>query len=117
MLTYQRKLGPLLEFRMAKQKKTRRWFTEKFRAETEKLIKQSDRSISSISMKLGINAKSIGEWKRRADEAGSPIEEDERAELKRLRKTLTDRRHPDHEHIREWLGGGYDPEHFVLRDA
>lgn len=71
---------------MAKKKKTRRRFTEEFKAETVKLVKQSDRSMSSIAMELGINAKSIGEWVRRAEEAGSPIEEDERAELKRLRK-------------------------------
>jgi len=71
---------------MVKKKKTRRRFTEEFKAETVKLVKQSDRSMSSLAMELGINAKSIGEWVRRSDEAGNPIEEDERAELKRLRK-------------------------------
>ena len=73
---------------MAKKKKVKRRFTEEFKAETVKLVKQSDQSMSSIAMELGINAKSIGEWVRRAEEAGSPVEEDERAELKRPRKTL-----------------------------
>ena len=71
---------------MSKTKRTRRRFTEEFKAETVKLVKQSDRSMSSIAMELGISAKSIGEWVRNAEEAGNPMEEDERSELKRLRK-------------------------------
>jgi len=71
---------------MPKKKQTRRRFTEEFKAETVKLVKESDRSMSSIAMELGINAKSVGEWVRLAEESGSPIEEDERAELRRLRK-------------------------------
>jgi transposase len=58
---------------MSKKKKTRRRFTEEFKAETVKLVKQSDRSMSSIAMELGINAKSIGEWVRRAEESGDPV--------------------------------------------
>jgi hypothetical protein len=34
---------------MTKKKKTRRRFTEEFKAETVKLVKQSDRSMSSLS--------------------------------------------------------------------
>ena len=71
---------------MAKTKRTRRRFTEEFKAETVKLVKQSDRSMAGIAMELGIRAKSIGEWVRKAEEAGNPIEEDERSELRRLRK-------------------------------
>ena len=71
---------------MAKTKRTRRRFTEEFKAETVKLVKQSDRSMAGIAMELGISAKSIGEWVRKAEEAGNPIEEDERSELRRLRK-------------------------------
>lgn len=59
---------------------------EEFTAETVKLMKQSDRSLSSIAMELEINTKSIGKWVRRSDEAGIPIQEDERAELRRLRR-------------------------------
>ena len=70
---------------MAK-RKTRRRFSEEFKAETVKLVKQSNRSMADIAMELGINAKSIGEWVRRSEESGEAIEEDERAELRRLRK-------------------------------
>ncbi len=49
---------------MAK-KKTRRRFTDEFKAETVKLVRQSDRTMASIAMELGISAKSVGEWVRR----------------------------------------------------
>ncbi len=77
---------------MSKEKKTRRRFTEEFKAETVKLVKQSDRSMSSLAMELGINAKSIGEWVRRSKESGDTVDEDERAELKRLRKEVRELR-------------------------
>jgi transposase-like protein len=55
------------------------------------LVTQSDRSMSSIVMELGINAKSIGEWVRRAEESGETVE-DERAKLKRLCKEVLELR-------------------------
>ncbi len=77
---------------MAKKKKTRRRFTDEFKSETVKLVKQSDRSMSSVAMELGISAKSIGEWVRRAEESGDTVDEEERAELKRLRKEVRELR-------------------------
>jgi len=77
---------------MGKKKKTRRRFTDEFKTETVKLVKQSDRSMSSVAMELGISAKSIGEWVRRAEELGDTVDEDERAELKRLRKEVRELR-------------------------
>ena len=77
---------------MVKKKKTRRRFTEEFKAETVKLVKQSDRSMAGIAMELGISAKSIGEWVRKAEESGDTVDEDERAELKRLRKEVRELR-------------------------
>ena len=71
---------------MAKKKKTRRRFTDEFKAETVKRVKQSDRTMIDIAMELGISSKSVGEWVRKADEAGDTFDEDERAELKRLRR-------------------------------
>jgi transposase len=59
-------LGFRWEFRMTKKKMTRRRFTDEFKAETVKLVKQSDRSMSSLAMESGINSKCIGEWVRRA---------------------------------------------------
>lgn len=70
---------------MAK-RKTRRRFSDEFKAEAVKLVKQSNRSMADLAMELGINAKSIGEWVKRAEENGQAIDEDERAELRRLRK-------------------------------
>ena len=70
---------------MAK-RKTRRRFSDEFKAEAVKLVKQSNRSMAELAMELGINAKSIGEWVKRAEENSQAIDEDERAELRRLRK-------------------------------
>ena len=73
-------------------KKTRRRFTEEFKAETVKLVKQSDRSMAGIAIELDISAKSIGEWLRKAKESGDSVDEGERAELKRLRKEVRELR-------------------------
>ena len=70
---------------MAK-KRSRRRFTDEFKAETVKLVKRSDRTMSDIAMELGISAKSVGEWVRNAADSKESMSEDERAELKRLRK-------------------------------
>lgn len=51
-------------------------------------MKQNDRPMASIAVGLGISAKSISEWARKAKEAGATVDEDERAELKRLRKKV-----------------------------
>ena len=71
---------------MSKKKQTRRRFTPEFKAETVKLVKQSNRTMGDIAMELGISSKSVGEWVRLAEESGDVIAEDERVELRRLRK-------------------------------
>ena len=71
---------------MPKKKQTRRRFTPEFKAETVKLVKQSNRTMADVAMELGISSKSVGEWVRLAEESGDVIAEDERAELRRLRK-------------------------------
>ena len=76
---------------MAK-RKTRRRFSDEFKSEAVKLVKQSNRSMADLAMELGINAKSIGEWVKRAEESGQAIEEDERVELRRLRKEVSELR-------------------------
>ncbi len=74
-------------------KRSRRRFTKEFKAETVKLVKQSDRTMSDIAMELGISAKSVGEWVRNASESKTDhLSEDERAELKRLRKEISELR-------------------------
>jgi len=69
-----------------KKKQTRRRFSPEFKAETVKLVKQSNRTMSDVAMELGISAKSVGEWVRLSEESGDSISEDERNELRRLRK-------------------------------
>jgi transposase len=71
---------------MTKQKRTRRRFTAEFKAETVKLVKRSNRTMADVAMELGISSKSVGEWVRLSDESGDSISEDERNELRRLRK-------------------------------
>ena len=77
---------------MSKKKQTRRRFTAEFKAETVKIVKQSDRPMAAVAMELGISAKSIGEWVRLAEESGDSIPEDERTELRRLRKEVRELR-------------------------
>ena len=67
-------------------KRSRRRFTDEFKAETVKLVKRSDRTVSAIAAELGISAKPVGEWVRNAADSRESMSEDERAELKRLRK-------------------------------
>jgi len=69
-----------------KKKQTRRRFSPEFKAETVKLVKQSNRTMADVAMELGISSKSVGEWVRLAEESGDVIAEDERVELRRLRK-------------------------------
>ena len=71
---------------MSKQKRTRRVFSPEFKSETVKLVKQSDRTMADIAMELGISAKSVGEWVQLAEASGDAVSEDERIELRRLRK-------------------------------
>jgi transposase len=73
-------------------KRSRRRFTDEFKAETVKLVKQSDRTMSAIATELGISAKSVGEWVRNAADSKESMSEDERAELKRLRKEVSELR-------------------------
>lgn len=79
---------------MSKQtkKRSRRRFTDEFKAETVKLVKQSDRTMFAIAMELGISSKSVGEWVRNAADSKESMSEDERVELKRLRKEISELR-------------------------
>ncbi len=87
-----RKLDFLWGYTMPKKKQTRRRFTPEFKAETVKLVKQSNRTMADVAMELGISSKSVGEWVRLAEESGDVIAEDERTELRRLRKEVRELR-------------------------
>ena len=58
---------------MSKKKQTRRRFTPEFKAETVKLVKQSNRTMADVAMELGISPKSVGEWVRLAEESGDVV--------------------------------------------
>ncbi len=63
-------------------------FTDKFKAETVKLIKTSGRSVGSVARERSIGKTVVRRWVQQADVSGSvdSLSPDERAELKRLRK-------------------------------
>ena len=69
-------------------KRHRRKFTDEFKAETVKLIRESGRSVGSVSKELSLTETAVRDWVKRAEASGSSAElqPDERAELRRLRK-------------------------------
>ena len=72
-------------------KRTRRRFSAEFKAETVRLVEQSDKTIAEISRDLDISETSIRKWVAQArldsgkDEGLTTAERDE---LKRLRKEV-----------------------------
>lgn len=69
-------------------KRHRRKFTDEFKAETVKLIRESGRSVGSVSKELSLTETAVRSWVKRAEASGTADElgPDERAELRRLRK-------------------------------
>ncbi|MFQ5382543.1 MAG: IS3 family transposase [Dehalococcoidia bacterium] len=72
-------------------RRTRRKFTAEFKAETVKLIRESDRSIGEISRELGLSETAVRRWLKQAeiDDGKGPagaLTTDEQAELRRLRR-------------------------------
>jgi transposase len=73
-------------------------YPEEFRRETVRLVLTTDKSMAEVARDLDINYKTLGNWVR-AEQApqnrdGQPgaISENERTELKRLRKEVTELR-------------------------
>lgn len=72
-------------------KKTRRNFSAEFKAETVKLIRDSDQPMASIIRDLGLSSSAVRNWLKQAevDDAKGPVgavTSDELGELRRLRK-------------------------------
>ncbi len=69
-------------------KRHRRKFTDEFKAETVKLIRQSGRTAGSVARELDLTETAVRSWVKRAEVAGAvdTLSPDERAELRRLRK-------------------------------
>ncbi len=66
----------------------RRKFTDEFKAETVKLIRESGRTVGSVAKELSLTETAVRNWVKNAEASGSvdALQPDEQAELKRLRK-------------------------------
>jgi transposase len=65
-------------------------YSTEFRAEAVRLAETSGQSIRSVAMDLGISNESLRRWIALAHErpAGTPLDDDERAELEALRRRV-----------------------------
>ncbi len=66
----------------------RRKFTDEFKAETVKLIRESGRTVGSVAKELSLTETAVRNWVKNAEASGSvdALQPDQQAELKRLRK-------------------------------
>jgi transposase len=69
-------------------KRHRRKFTDEFKAETVRLIRESGRTVASVARELDLTETAVRDWVKRSDASGSAdtLSADERVELRRLRK-------------------------------
>jgi len=69
---------------------TRRKFDQDFREGAVRLVRETGKPIAQVARDLGINEGTLGNWvnadKRRRGDGTGALDEDERAELARLRK-------------------------------
>ena len=65
-------------------------YSTEFRAEAVRLAEVSGQSIRQVAMDLGISNESLRRWIARSHErpAGTPLDDDERAELEELRRRV-----------------------------
>ena len=74
---------------------TRRQFTAEFREGAVRIVRETGRPIAQVARELGINAGTLGNWVGRDRTGGGDrpqLNEDERAELARLRRENTELR-------------------------
>ena len=72
------------------QKRQYKQYPKAFKEEAVTLVNEQGYSVPEAAKSLGINPKLLYRWKDKVDElaAGTALAEDERAELKRLRKEI-----------------------------
>ena len=75
-------------------RRSRRKFTDEFKAETVKLIRESGRSIGSVAKELDLTETAVREWVKKAEATGSvnTLSAGDRDELRRLRKEVRELR-------------------------
>lgn len=78
---------------MSDQKRQRRSYTQEYRVEAAGLVIDTGRSIAAVAREIGVGEQTLGSWvkaekDRRRVDGGSTgaLNEDERAELARLRR-------------------------------
>jgi transposase len=75
---------------------TRRKFDEDFKKGAVQLVFETGKPIAQVARELGINEGTLGNWcateRRRREGDGAALSEDERAELTRLRREVTELR-------------------------
>ena len=69
---------------------TRRRFTDEYKGHAVRLVLDSGDSIAEIARSIGVHEMTLGKWVKKARDARDgepvrPLNEDERAELERLR--------------------------------
>ena len=76
------------------EKRTKRSFTDDFKKEAVALVAEQGYSVSKAAEAVGVTAAMMYKWieKEKAQASGSALAEDERAELKRLRKEVRELR-------------------------
>ncbi len=75
-------------------KQTKRRFTAEFKEEAVALVRDQGYSVARAAEAVGVTPAMLYKWKEKleAEMAGQVVSEDERAELKRLRKEVKDLR-------------------------
>ncbi len=65
-------------------------YSTEFRAEAVRLAETAGQSVRQVALDLGIANQTLGEWIRLSHErpAGSPLDDEERAELVELRRRV-----------------------------
>ena len=78
----------MIEVFMTKRKN--RTYTDEFKKEAVALVMEQGYSVSEAATSLGITAKLLYNWKAKLEQErpGAGLDEDERSELKRLRKEV-----------------------------
>ncbi len=76
------------------EKRTKRRFTNQFKEEAVALVTQQGYSVSKAAEAVGVTAAMLYKWKEKlvAQASGEVLADDEKAELKRLRKEVRELR-------------------------
>ena len=84
---------------MSEIKKQRRTFTDEYKREAAALVIDTGRSVAKVAREINVGDQTLGTWVRvekdRRGISGEPtgaLDEDERTELKRLRREVSDLR-------------------------